>query len=200
MSPVSSSTFTCASASWRNIAGRRATSGSSPGGGSSVGGHDASPPSAAAASSSSPSSPGIGSTSTRPGPRLHLAREQREVLAQRVALELRTGGRGGAARDGRRTRCRTSPRSRARASRRPGYTDTHDSTRRSSSSTSVFRIDAPAACAASTRRTANTWKRPSQPATPYVVSFGCAGVDVSPEPSSATAGVGIQSMPAMNER
>ena len=38
------------------------------------------------------------------------------------------------------------------------------------------------------------------PAAPYVCSFGCAGVDVSPEPSSATVGVGIQSMPATNER
>ena len=37
-----------------------------------------------------------------------------------------TGGRGGAARGGRRTRSRTSPSTRARASRRPAYTGTHD--------------------------------------------------------------------------
>ena len=50
------------------------------------------------------------------GPRLHDAGEQREVLAQRVALELGRAGRCCAGRGGRRSRCRTSRASRARAS------------------------------------------------------------------------------------
>ena len=68
---------------------------------------------------SSPS-PGIGSTSTRPGHGFTTRDEQREVLAQRVALELRREVEVAQARVAVEARCRTSPSTRARASRRRG--------------------------------------------------------------------------------
>ena len=121
MSPVSSSTFTCASARCRNAAGSTSTSGSSPGGGEVVVGrvgHTLSVRLAPAVAPPSSRSPGHRLDVDESRPRLHLAREQREVLAQRVALELRRQDRGGAGSGGRRTRSRTSPTLRARASRR----------------------------------------------------------------------------------
>src|SRR4051794_40026312 len=107
MSPVSSSTLTCASARCRYIAGSTSTSGSSPG----VGRRGSvfmrlHRPSPELAPEGRPPAPGwwsFGCTPfflrgtvvaghrldvDEPGPRLHFAREQGEVLAQRVALEL----------------------------------------------------------------------------------------------------------------
>ena len=91
MSPVSSSTLTCASARWRSARGSTSNSGSWSGsvvlgaGGLIVRRHRLGVGVVVAGS------PGIGSTSTRPGHGFTIAGEQREVLAQRVALEL--GGR-----------------------------------------------------------------------------------------------------------
>ena len=86
MSPVSSSTPTCASARWRNARGSMSNSGS----GGFGGAH-------ALASAAAALGVGVGVVAlTGHGldvdearPRLHDAREQREVLAQRVPLELR---------------------------------------------------------------------------------------------------------------
>ena len=185
MSPVSSSTFTCASARWRNIVGSTSTSGSSPGR-RKVG----------AWSSSTPPPAGRRRLRRRglarhrldvdeTGPRLHLAREQRVVLAQRVAFELGREIEVTQARDGRRTRCRTSPTPRARASRRrdtPTPTTPRAGRRRRRRSSG----DAPS-CG---RRVDSTMREHleaarADPPTPYVISFGCTGADVSPEPSSA---------------
>ena len=200
MSPVSSSTFTCASARWRQhrgidvrpraarpAAGARCvvTTASTAGRVGFVVGA---------------SSPGIGSTSTRPGPRLHLAREQRDSPCAAGGPRTRTGDRGGAGSGGRRTRCRTSPTPRARASRRRG-TPT-PTTRRAGrrSSTSVFRMTRRCcACVDSTMREhleaagASRRRRRSSPS-------AARASTCRREPSSATAGVGIQSMPATNER
>ena len=86
MSPVSSSTLTCASARCRNARGSMSNSGS----GGFGGAHAGAPPRGAV---------GCGGVVVvlaghrldvdEAGPRLHHARQQREVLAQRVALELR---------------------------------------------------------------------------------------------------------------
>ena len=65
-------------------------------------------------------SPGMGSTSTRPGHGFTTRGEQREVLAQRVTLELGRQVEVAQRSGGRRSRRRTSPSTRARASRRPG--------------------------------------------------------------------------------
>ena len=62
------------------------------------------------------------------GPRLDLAGQQREVLAQREALEL-AGQVEVISRGGRRSRTRTSPTSRARASRRRGRRRARSATR-----------------------------------------------------------------------
>ena len=108
-------------------------------------------------------------------------------------LRTRTGGRGGA---GSGWPSKTTPYI-SHASRScqsaPGYTDTHDSACGSSSSTSILNVMPSSGwCVDST--CANTCKRPAEPATPNVISLGCTGADVSPEPSSAIVGVGIQSM------
>ena len=137
MSPVSSSTFTCASARWRSICGSMCDLGQLRGWRElGAGRHDAS--TAAASASSSPSSPGIGSTSTRPGHGF-TTREQREVLAQRVALELgrevEVAQRGVAVEHD----AEHLPLSRSCQSA-PGYTGTHDSTSIDSSSTSVLSV------------------------------------------------------------
>ena len=73
-----------------------------------------------------------------------------------------TGGRGGAGSGGRRTRCRTSPSTRARASRRRGRPTTHDSTRGSASSTSVFSVTPHLRCASTRRARTPGSGRPSR--------------------------------------
>ena len=88
MSPVSSSTFTCASARWRNAAGSTAISGRVAGR-RKVGGRHARLHLRRRAAASSPASPGIGSTSTRPGHGFTSRASSGIVLAQRVSLELR---------------------------------------------------------------------------------------------------------------
>ena len=84
MSPVSSSTPTCASARWRNARGSMSNSGS---GGFVV--LTTPPPAAGSASVGVVALTGHGLDVDESGPRLHHPRQQRVVLAQRVALELR---------------------------------------------------------------------------------------------------------------
>ena len=184
MSPVSSSTFTCASARCRNAAGR--------------------PRSRAAAGRSVlmrhlPSapprrprrrrrrSPGIGSTSTRPGHGFTIAREQREVLAQRVALELRRQVEVAQARVAVEDDAEHLPASRARASRRRRTPAPTTATSDRRSSTSALRVTPPVARRVDCTR-ANTWKRPSRAGDAVGRSpCGCTGAEVSPPSSSPTA-------------
>ena len=200
MSPVSSSTFICASARWRNIGGSTSTSGSSPGGGRSVRGH----------------------RRTSIGRRrlvvavagLHPASARRRRDPATASLRARATGSPCAA-DGLRTR--TADRGDAgsgwpsntmpyisHASRScqsaPGYTDTHDSACGSSSSTSVFKDDAPSAGGASTRRSRTPGSGPRSRRRRRSSPSAAPARDVSPEPSSATAGVGIQSIAGRRTR
>ena len=93
------------------------------------------------------------------GPGLHLTREQREVLAQRVALELRREVEVAQARVAVEARRRTSPSTRARASRRPGTRAPTTATCGAASSTSVLNVT-PQCCVVDCT-CANTWKRPA---------------------------------------
>ena len=203
MSPVSSSTLTCASARWRqHRAGRRRTSGSGVGG-------------------AAESVPVVSDASTGGRRRLGVGRRRRRASARRRrgpatasprgrgagspcaagGPRTPTGGRGGAARDGRRTRRRTSPSTRARASRRPGTPAPTTRRAGASSSTSALSVT-PQCAAASTATCANTWKRP-------VGAGGAEGhlLSAAPaptcrrEPSSPLASAPAASRsPEMNER
>ena len=124
------------------------------------------PAGASSAASASSSSPGIGSTSTRPGHGFTTRDEQRVVLAQRVALELGPGDRGGAARGWpSKAMPYISQHSRSCQSA-PGYTGTHDCDEQAPSLVDVgLERDAPVPCCVDCT-CANTWNRPSEPATP----------------------------------
>ena len=133
------------------------------------------------------------------GPGLDLPGQEREVLAQGVALEL--GRQVEVAHPGVAVE--------ADAEHLPalplvpvGAGIDRDPGRRpaaSSSSTSTLRVTPWWRVVDDTR--AKTWKRPSEPATPKVISVGWTGALVSPPASSPPIlGAGIQSMPETNER